>query len=175
MCGYSPIDIGDGLLHNSSMEQIKCEHCGELFTPKTGRARFCKRSCYWNSWRASKPGYMNQKQSEYRARRYNENGKWLDEGPKAKELKAWITELKSAPCSDCGGVFPTCCMDFDHVDGNNKLHNVGSMVARHYSKELIAQEIEKCDLVCANCHRIRTKNRRTGSGVNKQREDGGDE
>lgn len=109
---------------------------------------------------------MNQKQSEYRARRYRENGKWLDEGPKAKELKAWITELKSAPCADCGGVFPTCCMDFDHLDGNSKANNVGSMVARHYSKELIAQEIAKCNLVCANCHRIRTKDRRTGSGVN---------
>jgi L-lysine 2,3-aminomutase len=66
-------------------------------------------------------------------------------------------------------------MDFDHRDGNEKSHNVGSMVAHHYSKELIAQEIEKCDLVCANCHRVRTRDRRVGSGVNKQRNGDGNE
>lgn len=54
-------------------------------------------------------------------------------------------------------------MDFDHRLGEKKEFNVGSMFAHHYSRELIEKEVAKCDLVCANCHRVRTRNRRIGS------------
>lgn len=56
------------------------------------------------------------------------------------------------PCADCGGVFPPVCMDFDHVRGE-KLCNVAKMGTYAWSRVL--EEIAKCDLVCANCHRIR--------------------
>lgn len=78
-------------------------------------------------------------------------------------MKRLMVSLKDAPCADCGGRFDTCCMDFDHRAGTQKLHNVGSMFAHHYSLQLILAEIAKCDLVCANCHRIRTRDRRTGT------------
>lgn len=68
-----------------------------------------------------------------------------------------IDRLKDRPCSDCGGKFPPVCMDFDHRDRLTKTENVSKLVSRRY--ELILQEIEKCDLVCANCHRIRTQSR----------------
>lgn len=100
----------------------------------------------------------------YRANRYKADKEWLDSGPKAKELKFWMIELKSKPCTDCGNSFPTCCMDFDHRLGTVKSYNVASMFAHHYNKELILKELDKCDLVCANCHRIRTRDRRKGSG-----------
>jgi hypothetical protein len=90
-------------------------------------------------------------------------GRWREEGQKAVELKVWMIELKGAPCDDCSCSFDACCMDFDHRDGTTKSYNVGSMFAHHYSRELIEAEIAKCDLVCANCHRIRTRDRRTGS------------
>ena len=63
------------------------------------------------------------------------------------------------PCHDCGNNFPYECMDFDHV-GDDKLNNVGTMVAHGWSWSLIEAEIAKCDLVCANCHRTRTRKRR---------------
>jgi len=47
-------------------------------------------------------------------------------------------------------------MDFDHVRGV-KLFNVGMMTSRSF--ELIDAEIAKCEIVCSNCHRIRTKQR----------------
>lgn len=75
-----------------------------------------------------------------------------------------MNELKSKPCHDCGGTFEICCMDFDHRVGTEKTYNIGSMFAHHYSSELIQIELDKCDLVCANCHRIRTRDRRIGSG-----------
>ncbi len=62
--------------------------------------------------------------------------------------------IKSEPCSDCGGRFPPVAMDFDHVRGT-KFRMVSTMV--NYSWERVLSEIEKCELVCANCHRIRTQ------------------
>lgn len=74
------------------------------------------------------------------------------------EREAWINNFKSGPCLDCGGRFPPCAMDFDHVRGT-KIDNVSWMRVRGRSKASILAEIAKCELVCANCHRIRTHSR----------------
>ena len=70
---------------------------------------------------------------------------------------------REALCIDCNGDFPPECMDFDHVRGV-KLNNVGTMVTHGHSRERVMEEIAKCDLVCANCHRIRTKSRQLNKG-----------
>ena len=75
----------------------------------------------------------------------------------AAKIRAAITELKNRPCMDCGGSFPPECMDFDHRPGEDKWHNVASLA--NFSIKRVMVEVAKCDLVCANCHRIRTKNR----------------
>ena len=72
-------------------------------------------------------------------------------------LKEMVDDLKSNPCSDCGNGFPPYCMDFDHVSGEKK-HIVSHMVAKGYSRQKVLDEIAKCALVCAVCHRIRTHN-----------------
>jgi len=73
-----------------------------------------------------------------------------------EKLKIWVDDLKATtPCMDCDQVFPAVCMDYDHVRGEKKF-GICQMVNMTYSKELILEEIAKCDLVCANCHRIRT-------------------
>jgi len=74
-----------------------------------------------------------------------------------RETYAFVCSLKDAPCMDCGKVLPTCCMDFDHVRGA-KVAGVGRMFG--YSKDKILEEVAKCDVVCACCHRTRTKNQR---------------
>ena len=77
------------------------------------------------------------------------------------EIDAWLKEQKQKPCIDCGGTFPTYCMDFDHVpERGEKLIEVSQMARRKSSWALIHAEIAKCDLVCANCHRVRTHDRR---------------
>jgi hypothetical protein len=68
-----------------------------------------------------------------------------------------VNGLKNHPCMDCGGSFPPECMDFDHVRGR-KLFSVGMSLDHHPWPKLLV-EIKKCDLVCANCHRIRTTRR----------------
>jgi len=110
-----------------------------------------------------------QKKDALRKRRerrasYRRLGRWDDAGPAAMELRRWLEELKSKPCTDCGHRFPPCCMDFDHRPGSRKCYCIGTMFAHHYGKVLIKRELRKCDLVCSNCHRIRTRDRRLGSG-----------
>jgi hypothetical protein len=68
-------------------------------------------------------------------------------------FKIWIRELKSNPCTECGEVFPWECMDFDHVRGEKKFRiSTGSGRKR----SIVEEELAKCELVCVNCHRIRT-------------------
>lgn len=67
---------------------------------------------------------------------------------------------ENKPCTDCGKQYPYYVMDFDHLDPTKKEKNVGRLTARSFSLEKIQKEIDKCELVCSNCHRIRTHNRR---------------
>ena len=58
---------------------------------------------------------------------------------------------------DCGGVFPACCYDFDHRDPFDKKFTISNVSARNsVPMEEIEKEVDKCDLVCANCHRLRS-------------------
>ena len=69
-------------------------------------------------------------------------------------LREVVQSSKFFPCVDCYKQFPPVCMDFDHVRGRKKF-NI-SRVPMIGSLNKFLKEIVKCDLVCANCHRIRT-------------------
>ena len=75
-----------------------------------------------------------------------------------ESLKAEIRKIKEAPCTDCGQRYPPYVMDFDHVE-DNKDFGVSYAVGSGLSRETILAEIAKCELVCANCHRVRTHKR----------------
>ena len=74
------------------------------------------------------------------------------------KLRAARDAEKAHPCMDCGGTFPPECMDWDHRPDEDKLFNIGPNIL--LSKEKLDAEKAKCDLICANCHRIRTKKRK---------------
>lgn len=84
-----------------------------------------------------------------------------------KSLKAKVREFiksykSAAKCADCGysGKNAPYVLDFDHRDGKaNKTFMIGDWVKSALSIEKIKLEMAKCDLVCANCHRIRTHKR----------------
>ena len=67
-----------------------------------------------------------------------------------RQLVDWF---KARPCADCGQMFPVVVMDFDHRDPTEKTYKIAQFVGR--MSKLLA-EIAKCDVVCSNCHRIRT-------------------
>ena len=76
------------------------------------------------------------------------------------ELREWYRELKEGePCTDCGGVFHHAAMQWDHLPGLTKTREVSNMVLRGFRRGTILEEIAKCELVCANCHAVRTFDR----------------
>jgi hypothetical protein len=74
---------------------------------------------------------------------------------------AMLDRLRRVPCADCGGQFEPCSMDFDHRDPMAKSSMVPGMIGRAGDARILA-EVAKCDIVCANCHRTRTIERRDG-------------
>lgn len=85
--------------------------------------------------------------------------------------RAIVLKAKSKPCMDCNRSFPSYVMDFDHRDPSQKVAKV-SVLARRMNPQRLLEEIAKCDLVCANCHRIRTFARRTNERSNAHHDDG---
>lgn len=77
-----------------------------------------------------------------------------------KEFRDKLSKIKeNNGCKDCG-IKNHIILDFDHI--KDKKYNVSQMIRDGFSWKAIIKEIEKCEVVCANCHRIRTYNRRLG-------------
>lgn len=75
---------------------------------------------------------------------------------KRQTSRKLVIQLKTGrPCLDCQVVFPHYMLDFDHRPGEVKLGNI-ELIAREGNIPKLLDEIAKCDLVCANCHRHRT-------------------
>ena len=79
-----------------------------------------------------------------------------------RAMRARLNELKDVACADCGQRFKPWVMDFDHVDGE-KLFNLARTRGR--SLRVILLEVAKCQIVCANCHRDRTHQRRNHAPI----------
>lgn len=82
---------------------------------------------------------------------------------KRKEVIRKIKE--SSPCVDCNILYPYYIMHFDHLDPSNKINKV-SAVLQNAGLEDAIKEIEKCELVCANCHSARTWKRQHNIDLN---------
>ena len=86
-------------------------------------------------------------------RKYPRKSKWYEKQFKfRKRLFFW--DLKNKKCADCKIKYHPVSMDFDHRPGTKKLTRYSGFVAM--GRKRILKEIKKCDLVCANCHRIRS-------------------
>jgi len=95
----------------------------------------------------------------------------LSPAEKEKRRQRWSRELKAMrvrrlndykraqPCKDCGQHLIPEAMDFDHLGDKSFDISKGN---RKRSWPAVLSEIAKCDLVCANCHRVRTARRREG-------------
>lgn len=73
---------------------------------------------------------------------------------RSDKLKLWICEyLIKHPCVDCGET-DIRVLEFDHQ--RDKTVSIGQMLTGWYGVDTIQSEIEKCEVVCANCHKRRT-------------------
>jgi hypothetical protein len=81
---------------------------------------------------------------------------YLERNRKLRAVKAeYIRKLREAACDDCHHLFPWYVMEFDHRE--DRKYDISPSL----SWSRLKTEIAKCDIVCANCHSIRTHNRRT--------------
>lgn len=102
------------------------------------------------------------KQKAAQAKHYLNNKALYQKRAKDRKIKqrALIIEAKSKPCADCGIEYPYYVMQFDHI-GDDKEFGIGSQWYRK-GVAAIKAEIAKCQVVCSNCHAIRTWNRIQG-------------
>ena len=104
------------------------------------------------------------RQKEAQAKHYLANKEKYAEANRRARAKrfAEIEKFKRQPCVDCKTSYHPCVMQFDHVNGD-KVNDIRWMV-RNSSWQDVLDEIEKCELVCANCHALRTYNRFLDNG-----------
>lgn len=123
------------------MKEKNCIKCKNL--PKRNNdSSYCKKchSEYQRAYYKNTLGYNEKRKKQWKERK--------------NEIRKLVILEKDKPCADCGIKYPYYVMDFDHT--RDKKFNL-SVAARHQrSLKSVMEEIEKCEVVCANCHRIRT-------------------
>jgi hypothetical protein len=107
--------------------------------------RVCRSAYHREHYQANRQRYIDQAAAQKRKLRY--------------ERTVYLLEFfKSHPCVDCGEKDPVV-LEFDHL--REKLFDVAQALP-YRSWDSILLEIAKCEVVCANCHRRRTTQRRGG-------------
>ena len=59
-------------------------------------------------------------------------------------------------CELCGYNEHPAALDYDHIDPSQKEFSIGEAIGQAQGKQRILDEIAKCRVLCANCHRIHT-------------------
>lgn len=128
-------------------ELKNCSHCGGYEEHAININGYTEARCLKCRRADSKEYYLRTK--------HIHNPKRAASTAKRKQtIKEYINGLKNNPCTDCGNIFPPCAMDFDHLEDKKFLISKASYRGIAFSK--IQEELSKCELVCAVCHRIRT-------------------
>lgn len=138
-----------------------CTFCGiEIDSKAHKNKKFCSKSCV-DKARYKKYGQRilaERRKFLYNKRKLKEGytQKLRDLGNKMYyKIQDFIRTYKlNCGCKDCGYKEHHAALEFDHVRGVKKLN-----VANAKSINQAKMEIEKCEVVCSNCHKIRTYNR----------------
>ena len=145
-----------------------CKDCGDATVCATGSKdkkgqpyfHSCCKGCFLDrEWaRRGKLSFRNRAElipedelvTRREAKRASARARTKERYKRNREI---ITAAKDKPCTDCGVKYPYYVMDLDHVRGK-KHKNLGQMMQA--SEKRVLDEIAKCDVVCSNCHRIRS-------------------
>ncbi len=80
--------------------------------------------------------------------------------PRRYEIRKQLDEIKLARgCSHCGYNKHPAALDFHHLSEHEKIASVSSLFATLNLQKILA-EVKKCEILCANCHRIETFNQK---------------
>lgn len=75
---------------------------------------------------------------------------------KRHKIRKLIHLAKDVACADCHEKYPYFVMQFDHLEPAKKTFELSDFRSKTHSEEKVLTEISKCEVVCANCHAIRT-------------------
>jgi hypothetical protein len=67
-------------------------------------------------------------------------------------VETYIDKKQASVCNVCG-MTNWKCIEFHHVNGEDKLFNISSILNGGFNKQELLDELNKCITVCANCHR----------------------
>jgi len=142
----------------------RCQSCRGTFQPEHGNQRFCCVDCR-QKWQH---GYIPSRQICFRCLKVFHPTKRVEvcrscQGQVNTEKRDYINEFKlKTGCKDCGYRENRVALQYDHLPQFEKLFELSDAHVKPWCE--IMAEIEKCDVVCANCHSIRTANRRIERG-----------
>ena len=107
----------------------------------------------------NKPEY----QRRYHREHYERNrDRYLQQAKDQRNaMRGIVRSQKEKPCADCGVQYPYYVMQFDHVTGVKEA-TISRRTVSWGASKLLA-EIAKCEVVCANCHAVRTYRRQAGN------------
>ena len=132
----------------------RCGRCGQLKPLEDFAWRRKAKGQRHNYCRPCHAAYHHEHYVANR-QRYIDQAKARKDALRLERTRYLLEYFGDHPCADCGETDPLV-LEFDHLGG--KLFNIGSALT-YRNWESILAEIEKCDVVCANCHRRRTKRR----------------
>lgn len=119
-------------LGHLTLEDRPCVRCGKAYRPTKPWQKYCSKVC------------------QTRRRRSEQVSKWHD------QRRHLLDQLKlKIGCVECGYSEHPAALDWSHRDDRGqKSFNIGANIKRSWDDTLT--EIAKCDVLCANCHRVMT-------------------
>jgi hypothetical protein len=147
-------------INMDAIDYFECSRCHQTkhrdnFWIRSDRPRGVSSAC--KECVASYYSNRYSNDEEYRKSQLERYKKYAFE--KRQKIYDIILRYKQKPCQDCGISYPPCVMDFDHIDGTTKKSGLAK-TGNFKNEEEVINEIAKCELVCANCHRMRTQKRK---------------
>ena len=113
-----------------------CIICGKELP--TDRPKLCSEECAVHAKRI---------QSRERDRKRGQSRK-----EKAWAIKREFVDKKGGCCEKCGYDNCLAALTFHHIDENTKEYTLDIGSIQRYKKELLEKELDKCQLLCFNCH-----------------------
>ena len=123
----------------------------------TAAARKLYNKKWMRRWRRSNPDKVlryRDRNKFWISKNQEKTRKWSRQY--ARQFKAYLVSLRGGRCKDCKQKFPSCCFHFDHRVPAKK----GFTISTCLSLPKVLKELKKCDMICANCHALRTFNSR---------------
>lgn len=130
-----------------TLREVSCRHCEVTFQAKRSDAKYCSQNC------KSKYFYHLDPNKKKKSTVQDPDVRAAFDKTRQQQHIEYIRAIKlEKGCSKCGYNKHAVALDFNHLDPSTKDVSVSRMSG--YSKERIDEEIAKCEILCANCHRV---------------------